>query len=63
MTLAEAYRIAVDMQSRFGEQAVHVAGERADACRGKGDAAGFGDWNKVCAMLRELGRADLRTVQ
>ena len=61
MTFSEAYRTAMDMQVRFGEEAPHVAAERADACRRKGDADGFDGWNRICAILKEFERLDTKT--
>ena len=50
-TLGQAYSEALQMLQTLGDEAKHVAAERAEACRRKGDEAGVVFWDRVTAFV------------
>jgi len=62
MTMGDAYKAALRMQDALGSEATHVAEERADACRSKGDVDGCRYWQRVASFLGHLSRSPSPTI-
>lgn len=60
--MGEAYRAALELQTTLGEEAGHVAADRAERCKSQGDSKGFDYWNRVCAFVTHLNLNDSRTL-
>lgn len=53
-TLGQAYSEAVQLHRDTGDEAAHVASERAEECGRKGDEAGATYWVRVTAFLAHI---------
>ncbi len=58
ISLADAFRTAVQMRGKLVDEAGHVAAENADRCFLNSDLEGFKNWNRVCAMIRQMELQD-----
>ncbi len=54
MNIADAQSVAGEMQIKYGDQALHIAADYANACRNAEDMTGFYAWNLVCAMIMNI---------
>lgn len=52
--LVHAYRVAVELQQSFGEEAAHVASEWAEEYRQRGDKEQACHWSRVTAFATQL---------
>ena len=57
-TLGQAYTEAFELVESIGAEAAHVASERAEAYRRKGDEALARYWEKVTAFVTHLCRPE-----
>jgi hypothetical protein len=53
-TLGQAYKVAVELHHTLGDEAPHVASERAQSFRRSGDEPEAVHWDRVTAFLTKL---------
>ena len=55
-SLGQAYRVAVEMQQSFGEEAANVALEKAESYRRKGEEEEASYWDPITAFTVHMAR-------
>jgi len=56
MSLVEAYRVALEVQTEYGLEAKSAAARHIERCKMEGDLNGLSFWTQVHRVLGEIER-------